>query len=100
MILRTIRSESLVLQRGEGVNAEFQTTMENISTLADNIVLLRHLEVYGEMRKAIGVLKKRTSDFERTIREFRITEDGITVGEPMSNLRGILGGTPEVVDRQ
>ncbi|TKX83433.1 recombinase RecA, partial [Halorubrum sp. SS5] len=75
-----------------------RATMENVSYLADNIVFLRHLEVGGELRKAIGVLKKRTSDFERTIREFRITEHGITVGEPMSGLRGILSGTPEVVE--
>jgi circadian clock protein KaiC len=82
------------------VTGEFRATMENISYLADNIVFLRHLEVEGELRKAIGVLKKRTSDFERTIREFQITEHGITVGEPMSRLRGILSGTPEVVDRE
>ena len=81
------------------VTGEFRATMENVSYLADNIVFLRHIEVEGELRKAIGVLKKRTSDFERTIREFRITEHGITVGEPMSGLRGILSGTPEVVDR-
>ncbi|MGQ3328144.1 ATPase domain-containing protein [Halorubrum sp. FL23] len=82
------------------VTGEFHATMENISYLADNIVFLRHLEVGGELRKAIGVLKKRTSDFERTIREFRITKHGITVGEPMSRLRGILSGTPEIVDRE
>ncbi|WP_017344164.1 ATPase domain-containing protein [Halorubrum sp. T3] len=81
------------------VTGQFRATMENVSYLADNIVFLRHLEVDGEIRKAIGVLKKRTSDFERTIREFRITEHGITVGEPMSGLRGILSGTPEVVER-
>jgi len=81
------------------VTGEFHATMENISYLADNIVFLRHLEVDGELRKAIGVLKKRTSDFERTIREFKITEHGISVGEPMSGLRGILSGTPEVVER-
>jgi circadian clock protein KaiC len=50
------------------------------------------------MRKAIGVLKKRTSDFERTIREFQITEHGVMVGEPMSNMRGILSGNPELFD--
>jgi circadian clock protein KaiC len=82
------------------VTGEFRATMENVSYLADNIVFLRHIEVEGELRKAIGVLKKRTSDFERTIREFRITERGIAVGEPMSGLHGILSGTPEVVERE
>jgi len=89
---------AIFVDETRNVTGEFQATMENISYLADNIVFLRHLEVHGEMRKAIGVLKKRTSDFERTIREFQITSHGLKVGEPMSGMRGILSGTPEVVD--
>jgi circadian clock protein KaiC len=70
-----------------------------MSYLADSIVFLRHLELDGELRKAIGVLKKRTSDFEQTLREFEITGHGIKVGEPLTGMRGILSGTPELVDR-
>ena len=44
------------------------------------------------------MLKKRTSDFERTLREFEITSHGIKVGEPLTGMRGILSGTPEVID--
>ena len=76
------------------VTGDFQPTEEGVSYLADNILILRYLEIDGEMRKAVGVLKKRTSDFERTLREFRITEYGIEVGEPLTGLRGILTGTP------
>lgn len=77
------------------ITGEFQATNVGISYLADNIVFLRHLEIGGEMRKVIGVLKMRTSDFERTLRKFEITEHGIKVGEPLTGLRGILSGTPE-----
>jgi circadian clock protein KaiC len=66
--------------------------------MADNIVFLRYLEMEGELRKAIGVLKKRMSNFERTLREFEITRYGIKVGKPLTNLRGILKGTPEWLD--
>ncbi len=79
----------------QSVTGDFQATEAGISYLADNIIFLRHLEMAGEMRKAIGVLKKRTSDFERTLREFRITEHGIEVGEPLTGLRGVLSGAPE-----
>jgi circadian clock protein KaiC len=80
------------------VTGEFQATNVGISYLADNIVFFRHLEFQGMMRKAIGVLKMRTSDFERTLREFTITEQGLRVGEPLTDLRGILSGTPEWTD--
>ena len=49
------------------------------------------------MRKAIGVLKKRLSDFEKTLREFQITRYGIKVGKPLVDLRGIFSGMPEII---
>jgi circadian clock protein KaiC len=52
----------------------------------------------GEIRKVIGVLKKRMSDFEKTLREFEIGRYGIKVGKPLTRLRGILKGTPEWVE--
>jgi circadian clock protein KaiC len=66
-----------------------------VSYLADNVIFLRHVEMSGELRKVIGVLKKRTSDIERSLREFEITEDGIRIGEPLTGFRGILQGSPE-----
>jgi circadian clock protein KaiC len=78
------------------ITGEFQATDAGISYLADNILFLQHVELRGEMRKVIGVLKMRTSDFERTLREFEITEHGIKVGDPLTELRGILSGTPEL----
>lgn len=77
-----------------GVTGKFEPTSERISYLGDNILFLRYLEIEGELRKATGVLKKRASDFERGLREFRITDEGIQVGEPLTDLRGILTGTP------
>ena len=82
----------------QGVTGEFEPTSARISYLADNILFLRYLELGGELRKAAGVLKKRASDFERTLREFRITEEGVKVDEPLKGLRGILTGTPELVE--
>jgi circadian clock protein KaiC len=77
---------------------EFSVTEIGLSYLGDNLIFLRYLEINGELRKAIGVLKKRVSDFEHTLREFRITKYGIKVGEPLSQLRGILSGVPILID--
>ncbi|MBS3766427.1 AAA family ATPase, partial [Candidatus Bipolaricaulota bacterium] len=77
------------------ITGEFQASDMDITVVADNVVFFRYLELRGEMHKAIGVLKKRVSDFERSLREFEITEHGIKVGAPMDNLRGILSGQPE-----
>ncbi|BAU66810.1 circadian clock protein, KaiC [Stanieria sp. NIES-3757] len=79
----------------EEITGNFRATDVGISYIADNIVFLRYLEINGEMRKAIGVLKKRLSDFEKTLREIEITRYGIKVGKPLTKLRKILSGTPE-----
>lgn len=77
---------------------DFKATDSETSYLADNIIFLRYLEINGKLEKAIGVLKKRMSDFENTMRKFSITKEGIKVGEPLNNMRGILSGNPEIID--
>jgi len=82
------------------ITGEFQATNSGISYLADNVVFLSYLEMEGELRKVAGVLKKRVGDFERSLREFRITDEGIVVGDPLTGLRGVLRGDPEFVDTE
>lgn len=65
-----------------------------LSYIADNIILLRYIELEGELRKTVGILKKRAGSFERSLREFHLGTDGLHVGKPLKGLRGILSGTP------
>lgn len=65
------------------------------SYMADTIIILRYLELKGQLRRVVGVLKKRHSDFQKTLREFEITRYGLKVGQPLDQLRGILTGIPE-----
>jgi circadian clock protein KaiC len=88
----------LLINEVAGITGDFQATEVGISYLCDNLVFLRYIEIGGELRKSVGVLKKRLGDFAKTIREIEITCDGIVVGAPLSGLRGVLTGTPEVVD--
>lgn len=87
---------TLVCAEVEKITGDFQITEAGISYLADNIIFLRYYEAGGEVRRAIGVLKKRLSDFEKWVREFEITRDGIKVGQPLTNFTGILTGIPEL----
>jgi circadian clock protein KaiC len=81
----------------EGITGDFRATELGVSYLCDNLIFLRYLEIDGELRKAIGVLKKRLGDFGKTLREIEITDRGLRVGAPLSGLRGVLTGTPEWV---
>ncbi len=87
----------ILINEVETITGDFRATEVGISYIADNLVFLRYLEMQGELRKVIGVLKKRMTDFEKTLREFEITRYGIKVGKPLTDLRGILRGTPELL---
>jgi len=89
----------LLINETRAITGTFEATEWGISHLADNLLFLRYLEMEGELRKAIGMLKKRAGEFEKTLREFEIGAYGIRVGEPLSQLRGILSGTPEWTER-
>ncbi len=72
----------------------------DITYLADTVILLRYFEAAGRVRRAISVIKKRTSAHEDTIREYRIHSGGISLGEPLTNFQGVLRGVPELLDRE
>ena len=65
-----------------------------ISFLADAVVLLRYFEVRGTVRQAVSVVKKRSGDHERTIRESRVQRGGLHVGSPLLEFQGVLTGVP------
>jgi circadian clock protein KaiC len=69
----------------------------DVSYLADTVLLFRYFEAHGEIRQAVSVFKKRTGIHQRTVRELRITESGVKIGEPLVGFRGIMTGTPEYV---
>ena len=66
----------------------------DLSYLADSIILLRYFEANGEVRKAISVVKTRTANHERTIREFSVAPTGVVVGPPLRGFHHVLGGSP------
>jgi circadian clock protein KaiC len=66
----------------------------DISYLSDAVVMLRYFEAGGMVRRALSVVKKRSGNHEHTIREFRLSAQGISVGPPLTNFSGIFSGTP------
>ncbi len=69
----------------------------DVTYLADTVILLRSFEAAGRVRRAVSVIKKRTSAHEDTIREYRIGAEGITLGGPLENFQGVLRGVPQMI---
>lgn len=74
-------------------------TESHISTITDTIILLRYVELFGEIRRGMTVLKMRGSKHEKDIREFTIDDQGMHIGKPFRNVLGILAGSPQNISR-
>ncbi|MGV6393270.1 ATPase domain-containing protein [Pseudomonas caspiana] len=66
----------------------------DITYLADTVILLRYFEAMGQVRRAISIIKKRTGTHESTIREYRISSQGLKIGAPLDAFQGVLRGVP------
>jgi len=88
---RGVLAISVVAQHG--LVGQMQSPLD-LSYLADNVLLLRFFEAEGSVRHAISVLKRRSGQHEKTIRELRMDSKGITVGEPLREFHGVLTGVP------
>lgn len=62
------------------------------STLLDAIILLRFIEIYGELHRGIAILKMRGSDHDKTIRALHIGSSGSRIGAPFRTTTGIITG--------
>jgi len=69
----------------------------DVTYLADSVLVLRYFEAFGQVRRAVSVLKKRTGRHENTIREFSIGDTGLNVGPPLDKFQGVLRGVPQYV---
>lgn len=77
-----------------------QFSPHGIAFLSDVIVMLRYLEIEGQLRRALAVVKVRGSDHSKELREYEIGKDGnLVVGDALTSYRGLLTGSPERVER-
>ena len=78
-----------------GLVGEHVASPVDVSYLADTVLLVRYFEAFGQIRRAISVVKKRSGAHEVAVREMRIAANGIAIGEPLTDFQGVLTGRPE-----
>lgn len=67
-------------------------TLDDLSPIAENIILLRYAEYQSSLLRAISVLKLRDGAFDSSIMPFEITDHGIRIGEKLEGIESILRG--------
>ena len=84
---------TLLVLGQHGLVGEMRVDVD-LSYLSDTLLLYRFFEIKGEVRSAVSCLKSRTTAHERTIREFRLSAQGLQVGETLVDFDGVFTGLP------
>lgn len=69
--------------------------------LNDAIIMQRYLEIGGQLRRLISVVKVRGSQHSKDLREYVVDQNGtLVVGDPLTAYAGLLTGAPIRVGEQ
>lgn len=85
------------LESGDIVGSGIEIPIDGVSALADNIILLRHVELRSQLYRLISIVKVRDRAYDGAIREFQITDRGVVVADTFDSAEQILTGTARIV---
>lgn len=89
-----LRGVTTMLVLGQhGLVGEVRTDVD-LSYLSDTTVLLRFFEAQARVRRALTVIKSRTTTHALTIHEMLLGSDGVRIGAPLEGFEGVLSGVP------
>jgi circadian clock protein KaiC len=74
---------------------DFMLTHNLVSFLADDIIMQRYVELNGQLRKVMAVVKMRGSGHSHDLRLYELTETGLVLGETLGEYSGIVTGVPQ-----
>jgi circadian clock protein KaiC len=85
------------LETSDLVGSAIEVPIEGVSALADNIILLRQVELRSQLYRLVSILKVRDRAYDGAIREFRITDRGIVVADTFDSAEQILTGAARTI---
>ncbi|MEO8295737.1 MAG: ATPase domain-containing protein [Gemmatimonadota bacterium] len=74
--------------------AGLQFTNDRVSFLTDIILVQRFVEIEGDLRKVLAIIKMRGSTHSTEFRSYEITPSGVLLRGYLRNYSGVLSGEP------
>jgi circadian clock protein KaiC len=76
--------------------SDVRFTAERVSFITDELIIQRYVEMEGQLRRVMAVIKMRGSDHSHELRTYEITPKGVTVGPALTQYDGIMTGVPSL----
>jgi circadian clock protein KaiC len=74
--------------------SEARFTTEKVSFITDEIIVQRYIEMEGELKRVMTVIKMRGSDHSHEFRLYEVGAKGVVVGDSLTEYDGIITGVP------
>ncbi len=78
-------------------SVDIPASLQGTTALADNLLFLRYVELQSHLYRLFSVMKMRESGYDTSMREFRITDEGIIMAATFASAQAILTGTAQPV---
>ena len=75
--------------KGPGI----RTPIGDLSSLAENLILLRFLEVGAQLHRLISILKVRDSQFDQSLHEYRTSSQGLVIETTSVSAQALMFGS-------
>jgi circadian clock protein KaiC len=69
-------------------------TTEKVSFITDEIIIQRYIEMEGELKRVMAVIKMRGSKHSHEFRTYELTPKGVVVGDALTEYDCIITGNP------
>src|SRR5687767_3932964 len=69
-------------------------TTEKVSFITDEIIVQRYIEMEGQLRRVMAVIKMRGSDHSHEFRTYDVTASGVVLGDALTEYDCIITGNP------
>ncbi len=86
------------LETRDLVGPRIEIPIDGVSSIAENIILLRHVELRSQLFRLISIMKMRDRAYDSRIREFQITDRGLLVADTFDSAEQILSGMARTIE--
>jgi circadian clock protein KaiC len=76
--------------------SEARFTSERVSFITDEIIVQRYVEIEGQLRRVMAVIKMRGSEHSHEFRLYEVTTKGVVIGRSLTEYDGIITGVPRL----
>lgn len=80
------------LEVADIIGPNIRAPLGDLSSLAENMILLRYIELRSRLYRLISVLKVRDSGFNPLLHEFVLTDHGLQIEPQSAGAEGIMAG--------